>query len=83
MANIFNNDDVKQWLISNGFIGRSVNDGITAYLRDLFSSSAPLPDLLKQHLDLYGETLQTPTSKLLMETGEFLLLENTDNILLE
>lgn len=90
MANIFRPDEVKAFLLANGY-PTQYNDGLLAFLRVVFDlPNASLPDLFIRYIITYGVELdiadpspsgnfflqEDGTSKLLMEDGtSFLLLE--------
>ena len=81
MANIFRPDEVKAFLLANGY-PTQYTDGLLAYLRVVFElPNASLPDLFVRYIITYGVDLEItdPTP-----TGNFLLLEDgTSKLLLE
>lgn len=90
MANIFRPDEVRAFLLANGYPSQ-YNDGLRAYLRVVFNEpEASLPDLFTKYIVEFGVDLADPdpapegnfflqedgTSKILLEDGtSFLLLE--------
>ncbi len=85
MANIFNPDEVKQFLINNSY-PTQYNDGLRAYLRVLYSApSASLADLFIRYIVENGTTLTDPTiagDKLLVENGNIFVLEDGSSFIL-
>ena len=54
---IWNNDDAKAFFREHGYPYESYNDGLLSYLRDIYNTTGSiLPDLLKRHLNEYGDT---------------------------
>lgn len=85
MASIFNPDEVKQFLINNGY-PTQYNDGLRNYLRVLYSQpNASLPDLFVKYILEHGTTLSDPTvvgDKLLAESGNIFVLEDGSSFIL-
>lgn len=55
MTTIWNNDYARAFFKENGY-PEQYNDGLLAYLRDLYNvSGSTLPDLLKRHLKEFGD----------------------------
>ena len=56
LPSLWNNDDARAFFIEHGY-PQQYNDGLLAYLRDLYNvTGSTLPDLLKRHLRDYGDT---------------------------
>lgn len=56
LPSLWNNDDARAFFIEQGY-PQQYNDGLLAYLRDLYNvTGSTLPDLLKRHLRDYGDT---------------------------
>lgn len=56
LPSLWNNDDARAFFIEHGY-PKQYNDGLLAYLRDLYNvTGSTLPDLLKRHLRDYGDT---------------------------
>lgn len=59
LPSIWNNDDAKTFFRENGYPYNSYNDGMLAYLRDIYpltDGAKTLPDLLARYLNDYGDT---------------------------
>lgn len=57
MPDIWNNDEAKAFFKESGYPYQSYNDGLLAYLRDIFQSDKILPDLLNRYLSTYGNEI--------------------------
>lgn len=56
MPTIFNNDYAKEWFRDNGYPYQCYNDGMLAWLRDVYvTTGSTLPDLLARYLKDYGD----------------------------
>lgn len=56
MSSIFNNDYAKEWFRDNGYPYQCYNDGMLAWLRDVYvTTGSTLPDLLARYLKDYGD----------------------------
>lgn len=86
MASLLNPDEIKQFLVNNNY-PTQYNDGLRAYLRVFYSMpEASLADLFVKYIIEHGIDLANPVvvgDRLLMETLDFLLLEDDSFILLE
>lgn len=86
MASLLNPDEIKQFLVNNNY-PTQYNDGLRAYLRVFYSMpEASLADLFVKYIVEHGIDLANPVvvgDRLLMETLDFLLLEDNSFILLE
>lgn len=86
MASLLNPDEIKQFLVNNNY-PTQYNDGLRAYLRVFYSMpEASLADLFVKYIVEHGIDLANPVvagDRLLMETLDFLLLEDDSFILLE
>lgn len=86
MASLLNPDEIKQFLVNNNY-PTQYNDGLRAYLRVFYSMpEASLADLFVKYILEHGIDLANPVvvgDRLLMETLDFLLLEDDSFILLE
>lgn len=84
MASLLNPDETKQFLVNNNY-PTQYNDGLRAYLRVFYSMpEASLADLFVKYIVEHGIDLANPVGdRLLMETLDFLLLEDNSFILLE
>lgn len=86
MASLLNQDEIKQFLVNNNY-PTQYNDGLRAYLRVFYSMpEASLADLFVKYIVEHGIDLANPVvvgDRLLMETLDFLLLEDDSFILLE
>lgn len=86
MASLLNPDETKQFLVNNNH-PTQYNDGLRAYLRVFYSMpEASLADLFVKYIVEHGIDLANPVvvgDRLLMETLDFLLLEDDSFILLE
>ena len=86
MASLLNPDEIKQFLVNNNY-PTQYNDGLRAYLRVFYSMpEASLADLFVKYIVEHGIDLANPVGvgdRLLMETLDFLLLEDNSFILLE
>lgn len=84
MADIWNNDEVRQFLADNGFI-QQYNDGLTAYLREFYLSNGTLAELVAQYVNEYGTVLIAVGTGnfVLTEEGDIFLLEDGDSLILE
>lgn len=86
MASLLNPDEIKQFLVNNNY-PTQYNDGLRAYLRVFYSMpEASLADLFVKYKVEHGIDLANPVvvgDRLLMETLDFLLLEDNSFILLE
>lgn len=86
MASLLNPDETKQFLVNNNY-PTQYNDGLRAYLRVFYSMpEASLADLFVKYIVEHGIDLANPVvvgDRLLMETLDFLLLEDDSFILLE
>lgn len=86
MASLLNPDELKQFLVNNNY-PTQYNDGLRAYLRVFYSlPDASLADLFVKYIIEHGIDLTNPVvigDRLLMETLDFILLEDGSFILLE
>jgi len=86
MASLLNPDEIKQFFVNNNY-PTQYNDGLRAYLRVFYSMpEASLADLFVKYIVEHGIDLANPVvvgDRLLMETLDFLLLEDDSFILLE
>lgn len=86
MASLLNPDEIKQFFVNNNY-PTQYNDGLRAYLRVFYSMpEASLADLFVKYIVEHGIDLANPVvvgDRLLMETLDFLLLEDNSFILLE
>jgi hypothetical protein len=84
LADIWNNDEVRQFLADNGFI-QQYNDGLTAYLRAFYLSGGTLAELVHQYINEYGTVLIVVGTGnfITAEDGDILILEDGDSLILE
>lgn len=84
MASLYNADEVRAFLVTQGFL-QEYNDGLLQYLRAFYFSEDSLPDLLARYVNEYGLTLTEIGSGnfLTTEIGDTLTLESGDSLILE